>query len=321
MTALLRYRASDADVTVPGALATPMRHVRWGYTSYGLYDNAGKRLPLYPILISADSRFPYMPAAPARAEVDQLPGSYIYGGLFDERFGHFFTETVPSLVTVADAARRHPDARFLFHRWSRFSLSDLTMPKNGFMAWFLNWAGIDPDRVVLIDRPMQLDQLIVPPTPFSAKFRYTRRALDLMDALDPTPAASGGVGIFASRLGRGKPRLYNEDAVEAVFRAAGFDMLYLEDHPLKEQVALVKGARVIAGSQGSALHWSLYSKDTAAVFSLGGKSHLQAGICAGRGQRYIENRGWMKDPRKDRIRWVSPARVERQLSRLLDGLG
>lgn len=83
-----------------------------------------------------------------------------------------------------------------------------------------------------------------------------------------------------------KRSIANEDAVEALFLKKGFTMVAPETLPLREQIALFRGAKIIAGEAGSALHNSIFADSGATVISLN-FNEIQTGICSLVGQELI----------------------------------
>ena len=67
-----------------------------------------------------------------------------------------------------------------------------------------------------------------------------------------TGEASGPLRLFCSRR-PGKRSCHNADEVEALFAAHGFTVVFPEDHPLPDQVRMVRDADVVAGFAGSGM--------------------------------------------------------------------
>lgn len=140
--------------------------------------------------------------------------------------------------------------------------------------------GIDPDKVVIMgEEAMAFEELVVP-----------ERLFRLNHSVDPALAwvhrrigsqfeagAEAGVEtperIYLSRRKLSFKQLTrviaNEVLVEQLFRQAGFTVIYPEELPFEDQVALYANARVVAGPSGSALHNSLFMRPGARVFELG----------------------------------------------------
>ena len=71
--------------------------------------------------------------------------------------------------------------------------------------------------------------------------------------------------VFLTRRA-GKRSCHNAEEVEAEFAAAGFTVVYPEDHPLPDQVAMVRAASAVGGFAGSGMfHLALVGRPTHAV--------------------------------------------------------
>ena len=135
-------------------------------------------------------------------------------------------------------------------------------------------------------------------TPFDARARYASHLIPLIDTAPWSNVPATGERLFLSRRHLDSRRVTNIADIEAEFVRAGYRVLYPETLGLPDQIAQICGASAIAGENGSALHWSLYSQHIQRVDALGWSLPLQRGICALRGQSYTALRdpvfGWMK---------------------------
>ena len=60
--------------------------------------------------------------------------------------------------------------------------------------------------------------------------------------------------VYFSRAAIPRRPLRNEPEIEALFAEHGFEIVRPETHPFETQVALARGAKLIAGPAGSAMH-------------------------------------------------------------------
>jgi hypothetical protein len=79
---------------------------------------------------------------------------------------------------------------------------------------------------------------------------------------------------FNAVTGRSSGGLLRTDArwdarLDRAFAAAGFDVVFPEELSVREQIALVRGADVIAGSRGTALHLSCFADPGTRVLEIG----------------------------------------------------
>ena len=279
---------------------TPFRAGAFSTQIYRATAAKGPVAALGPLLISSRAhraiRWPGTPAAKA-----EIPGPAIWGGVFYAHFGHFITEFLPRLLTLQSLARRFPDAPILtIPQPDAPTLAPDAPALPAHAHWFLSQLGIDPARIVQCTEPCRIGQLLVPQTPFAARARYHPDLIPLIDAAPWANAPATGERLFLSRrhLDSTRSRVTNIAEVEAAYIRAGYRVLYPETLSLPDQIAQICGATAIAGENGSALHWALYSRHLRHVHALGWTLNLQKGIAILRGQTYQPLRapltGWMK---------------------------
>lgn len=165
-------------------------------------------------------------------------------------FGHALTEQVSRLWAWERARRREPGLRALVTRNRGRGLA-------GWESTLLAAGGVDPDDLVLVDGPVRVDRLLSA-SPLWSMPKYVHPAVvetwDRMGAALLAQAGTPVTGhrIFCSRR-HDKRACQNRAEVEALFAAHGFDVVFPEEHPLPDQVALFHDADVVAGFAGSGL--------------------------------------------------------------------
>ncbi len=87
------------------------------------------------------------------------------------------------------------------------------------------------------------------------------------------PAADRPSRVFFSRRTSRRRSCTNAGAVEELFAEHGFEVLYPEDHPLAEQVALVRAAEVVGGFTGSGLYHLGLAGGPKRVVAIGSSSY------------------------------------------------
>ena len=211
----------------------------------------------------------------------RLDASYVWGGVIFGHFGHFITETLPRLLTVRTSLRADPGLRIL-----GFAAPGVTSTSLAGLLGFMDLIDVDPALIDLIDQPTEVAALIVPRPPFRGRYSYDPSLLPLIDTCGLGAPAPSGERIFVSRgqLAAKSARVANIAEIEALYQSHGFTLFYPERHSIAEQIARLTACEVLAGENGSALHWSLYSRHIRQVHSLGWTLALQRGICAVRGQ-------------------------------------
>lgn len=272
-------------------------------------DGRGQPVSLGPLMISsrahyALSRRPSRLPAPEAA----LDGGHVWAGMIYGHFGHFITETLPRLLSVRATLDAWPGARLL-----GFAPHGVTETRLGAMTWFLDRIGIDPARIDVVTAPTRIADLTVPPPPFLGRYTYAPAVARLINDAGLSAPTPSGERLFLSRgqMETSRSRVTNIAEVEALFAEGGYTILHPETLDLPQQIARITAAEVLAGENGSALHWSLYSRSTRLVQSLGWSLALQRGICTLRDQRYEVLRdpwtGWAQGRSQ-----TVPARVVRR---------
>ena len=177
------------------------------------------------------------------ARFERLPGAHLFLDCYHRsHFGHFLVD-VMSMAWAFDKARELGVS----------GLKVLTTAEPApFIFPLLNAMGISREAIVPVRRPIQCERLLVADKCFLTQGYTSPTAVQtwrrIRDALD---RGSGPERIYVSRSRQALRRLRNESAVEAIFAARGFAIVYPEDLPIEQQVTLWANARLVAGSAGS----------------------------------------------------------------------
>ena len=195
-------------------------------------------------------RFAAVPQLDQR-EAEPLAGTYFY--LDSEHrghFGHAITEQVSRLWGWQVAKAAEPDLKALL-------LINKDRPLARWEIDLYGAAGVPADDIVFLEHPARVERLVAA-TPMFSMPHYVHPEIshtwDLVgDALAAkAPAWDYPDRIFVSRRLR-KRACLNTLEVEALFAGQGFEVVFPEDYPLPEQVAMFRHAEVIAGFAGSGL--------------------------------------------------------------------
>jgi hypothetical protein len=183
-------------------------------------------------------------AAPEWAEpAARLPGTHVYGGILLDSFGHFLLESLARLWAIGETG----DAPVLWH---------FVQPRRRpWQSEILGIAGLHTRAAVPIDRPLGVETLLVPDPGFVIGTLFHPRqakALDLVPA--PAPRAGRRVWLSRSALPPHHVRVEGEAVAEEALRARGWRVVHPERLTVRDQLAAIAEAEVVAGFQGSALH-------------------------------------------------------------------
>ena len=281
-------------VEVDNALVTPvargpLRTERGPHTWVrgAVYDSDGVLVPNSQRRWQGD-RSAQVAADPERVRVPRvarrLKGTWLYAGNWSNHFGHFILET---LTNLWPDPHQHAASLtgILAHRpiGGPFPMSGRPVPLQtpDLKPWqreLLNLAGYGArDQRVVHSRPLKVERLLVPGRPVLLK-RWA-----LPPAVDVWRRVSDGVGrrgpherIFLSRTrfharrtDRARTDRIWDTGVDATFGAAGFHVVHPETMSVSEQIELIRGATVLAGPAGSALHLSAFADPGTRVLVVG----------------------------------------------------
>jgi capsular polysaccharide biosynthesis protein len=193
-----------------------------------------------PTVDKVDARLARRPRVPA--DLPRLEGRYLHlENVMPRHFGHALTETVSR-----------------FWAWEpglRALVFDETGELPGWQRDLFEAAGIDDVRVAT--GPVRVETL-VGCTPMFSRPSYVHP--DLRATYDAVGAALQDRATLADLPARvfftrrpGKRSCRNAAEVEAVFTAAGYVVVHPEDHPLADQMAMVRAAESIGGFAGSGM--------------------------------------------------------------------
>jgi len=185
-------------------------------------------------------------------------------------FGHALTDQVGHFWGWEAARQRHPDLKALVFAPAGQSLA----------AWerdLLGAGGVDTDRIVVAHEPV-LVELLVSSSPMFGMPEYVHAAIASTYAAigsalaDRAPGVPGPRRLFCSRR-PGKRTCHNAAEVEALFADHGFTVVLPEDHPLPEQVRMVRDADVVAGFAGSGMFQIAFAGGPKHVVLVGSESY------------------------------------------------
>lgn len=212
----------------------------------------------------------------------RLAGTWRYAGHWAGHFGHFLVETLPNLWPNPDQVG--PLAGTLLHRPARGALLAPGRPlqEPTMTPWqhdLIALAGVDPAGVRIVHgRPLRVQRLVVGSRPVLLKKWAQPEAVALWQRVSDAVGTRGpDRRVYLSRTrfhaadGTARARTESTDdaRLDATFAEAGFAVVHPETLSIAEQIALVRGADVLAGLSGSALHLSVFARPGSRVLTLG----------------------------------------------------
>lgn len=200
-------------------------------------------------------------------DVERLPGTYFFlDSEFRGHFGHAMTEQLSRMWALPLARQAAPDLKAIF----AVNTGWVEIQSFEFSLW--GAAGFAPEDLVLRQGPTRVERLLAA-TPMLSMPQYIHP--DIAETWDrigrvlvaDAPEREYARRIFISRR-LTKRACLNTDEVELMFAAAGFEIVYPEDHPMGEQVAMFQHAEVIGGFAGSGLFNMCFASEKKIVIML-----------------------------------------------------
>lgn len=195
----------------------------------------------------------------ANGDTETALSEAVYLGHFFSHFGHMLVETLPTFVW----AERFPDLPLVFHRWPAENQAR-TIWQSHHVVSLLELCGIRQDRVVLVEEPMRVRKLHIPPRPIEIltgpKYDYSAILKRVGEAAGEESEAAPRVYFSRRKWGSPIRSFSNEAEVEEMFERHGFQIVVPESISFRAQVRLVGNAKMIAGLDGSALHLGMFMR-------------------------------------------------------------
>ena len=175
-------------------------------------------------------------------KAEKLSGKFIFAGYLFPHFGHFLLESLANYWFF----KQHPDTPIIWMGvHNQPELNDVNKA-------FIELLDIK-NPIHIITRETKVEELLVPKPGYIIHTRYTKaqqQALKVVDA--PTPKPGKKVWLSRSKLPDGI--ITNERSLEKLLEQQGWTIYHPEDHPMIDQLTMIKDAEVLAGCEGSAFH-------------------------------------------------------------------
>lgn len=174
----------------------------------------------------------------------------IWGGLIIFHYGHFILQTITRLYYFLN----NKNYKIVF-------VSDKkVLPE--FMLDFFSFIGLDLSKIILVNEFTRFKKIFCPPVSSIYYGDYTDDFLDIFDKCSYKIQPANYQKIFLSRKHwKGVAKCYGEIELEKIFNLNGFKSIYLEKLKLADQISIIKGAKVIAGVNGTSFHNILFSNE------------------------------------------------------------
>lgn len=184
-------------------------------------------------------------------------GTWLFGGMAYRHFGHFLCEATGRLW-AQDHFDQPIDGVVYLPKLRRGKAEKFLHPA-------LPWARIcgAQGKITAFNDPTRFQQLIVPPQSFGTGDMIAgqpefRRFISENCGRDIAPSGAEKIYISRSALFLKRGRYFGEALIEDWLRDEGYEIYHPQAHPIADQIAQYKAARVILSSDSSALHLAAF---------------------------------------------------------------
>jgi hypothetical protein len=279
-----RYEVCD------GALLLPYKH-HVHIPPSGFFEHWAYRKDLTPIHI-ADHYKPVLrgyrdhtalPSYPFKSmtSIQKMDGHFYYMGMLNPHYGHFIQEALTRFwLALSNPEMITKKTKFVFHPLTQLGPNFLdNLFESGLGAYF-DAIGIKKENVVLANRAMRFERLIVPESSVAisdGNCYFGQGAREVWLHINKIMASksklsSGLRKLYLSRQAVKNPIqgriLLNEIEVEKYFESIGFDIVVPESLTQCEMQSLLSKAEIIAGNPGSGLQNSFFIPRSAKTLGL-----------------------------------------------------
>ena len=250
-------------VTLPQATVVPITKHPTNHSPRpgGVLDAEGAYVDASACYYTERKRWTLPCALDPQEKVEDLPGTWLYGGILDAAFGHCIIESFSRLWVLDHVGEQVRGVAFLpsVHR-DNFGQARKYLRRTE--ALFAAFDGLPAERHCARGAH-RFERLIVSPQGmgggiFCGGCPEFRQFMDRRFLPAVQPEGSDKLYVSRARLDVMGNVLF-EDRIEALFRQNGYDIFYPETHTLDQQVARYRAARHIVTVEGSALHLIAYA--------------------------------------------------------------
>ena len=176
----------------------------------------------------------------------------IYCGFLTCHYGHFLLQSTTRLWYYLQNKQKFEKYKLVF------SATSENIPK--FIADFFELCEIDKNKIMLVTKPTKFKQIICPDISsiyykdftdeFALPFKIATKKIN------PSPYKKV---FFSRKYWTGIAKCLGEEELEKIFNKNGFKSVAMEKLSLQEQIAIIKGAEILAGINGTSFHNILFS--------------------------------------------------------------
>ncbi|NNK67165.1 MAG: glycosyltransferase family 61 protein [Rhodobacteraceae bacterium] len=184
---------------------------------------------------------------------EDLPGRWLFGGIFYAHFGHFLCETLSRLWALDHVG---PVDGIIFYPKKK-----MTWPNRLIRPYqpFFDALGFQDLKIIAPNEAQRIGELVVPEQGFGVgemaagrpefrTFMIKRLGQDIQ------PNGPEKIYVSRSRLMSKRGTILAEQRLEDLLMEDGYEIFHPQEHAIHEQIARYKAAKVIVSMDASPLH-------------------------------------------------------------------
>lgn len=183
-------------------------------------------------------------------DIEFVNKDVIYCGVLSPHYGHFLIESTVRLYYYLQ--NRDKNAYIVFSKLVDY------IPK--FAQDFFKLLGIPEDKIIYVDKPTQFKSVIIPYKSFKREYYTEEFLIPFKEVSQNIKPAKYKKIYFTRKYWNDIVKCFGEEELEKVFNKNGFVSIAMEKLSLNEQIAVIKGAKEIAGINGTAFHNIVFSE-------------------------------------------------------------
>ncbi len=199
-----------------------------------------------------------------------IPGTCVYMGWLSSYFGHLLLEA-PARFWFLNSINV-AQSRFIFHPLDHNNASVGNIFQNELAQVLFHCFGIRKEQIIIANQDLLVDEVLIPSSLFFLNLTVDPTQLTIYEQIKTYILQDAEPYGIDKNLPKPKKRLYlsrrllnkaarkasNEDVIERLFLAYGFEIIFPEKLSLQTQISLLSQANIIAGCDGSALHMGVF---------------------------------------------------------------
>lgn len=191
-----------------------------------------------------------------KEEIEYIDEEVVFIGPFHSHYGHFLLESLSRLWFYLDSNNLKYKAAFIIDSEESNYLDLITL------------FGLKEENLIKITKPTKFKKVIIPEQSFWLHSKAHRNYKKIIDRIKENTECSNVDKIFISKKYIGNHKAIGEKQLRNIFKKNGYKAICIDRLPIKKQIALLKGAKELAASSGSATHLSLFLSDGARLICL-----------------------------------------------------